>query len=348
MVLSIITANLRIPLFAGAGAMLLGVVFLCVFFFVGGGSRGAWTSLAAVLGASVALAINLRFDLRGSKDITRITTEYTFDHAVPQLRQWMYPRSLGDRYATEVLANYAALQANPSIFEGDREKLTKDMILFSLIVYLETRQHDWQMEERHYATSTSTITTMQNKSNPENTAECTKISYDYIMHMLTAANNAFALTRPITPFSYLCLPPQSSVRLDQSSITLRNPFCTILFSTEPGFLELRMMQPGSHTADVPALPDGKPRFETRVIGLQVTRKMSWVTAQHQDFVKYEKWCKGVVDGARAWFETKTTDESGPPWFGDDGEGEGGMFWAGTTDKGPITIRGSTIYRQSPE
>jgi len=149
MVLSIITANLRIPLFAGAGAMLLGVVFLCVFFFVGGGSRGAWTSLAAVLGASVALAINLRFDLRGSKDITRITTEYTFDRAVPQLRQWMYLRSLGDRYATEVLANYAALQANPSIFEGDREKLTRDMILFSLIVYLETRQHDWQMEERH-------------------------------------------------------------------------------------------------------------------------------------------------------------------------------------------------------
>ena len=108
------------------------------------------------------------------------------------------------------------------------------------------------------------------------------------------------------------------------------------------------MRPDSHTIDVPALPDGKPRFETRVIGVQVTRKMSWVTAQHQDFGKYEKWCKGVVDGARAWFETKPTDESGPPWFGDDGEGEGGMFWAGTTDQGPITIRGSTIYLQSPE
>jgi hypothetical protein len=134
------------------------------------------------------------------------------------------PRSLGDRYATEVLANYAALQANPSIFEGDREKLTRDMILFSLIVYLETRQHDWKMEERHYATSTSTITRMQDKSNP-----CTKISYDYILRMLITANNEFALTRPITPFSYMCLPPQSSVRLDQSSITLRNPFCTILF-----------------------------------------------------------------------------------------------------------------------
>jgi hypothetical protein len=85
-----ITANLRIPLFAGAGAMFCGVVCLCLFFLVVGGSRGAWTALAAVMGASVALAINLRFDLRGSKDITRITTEYTFDRAVPRLRQWMY------------------------------------------------------------------------------------------------------------------------------------------------------------------------------------------------------------------------------------------------------------------
>jgi hypothetical protein len=343
-----ITANLRIPLFAGAGAMFCGVVCLCLFFLVGGGSRGAWTALAAVMGASVALAINLRFDLRGSKDITRITTEYTFDRAVPQLRQWMYARSLGDRYATEVLANYTALQANPSIFEGNREKLTRDMILFSLTVYLETRQQDWQMEEQRYATSISTITRMQAKSYSENTAECTKISHDYIQNILTKAMNAFAATKPMTLVSYLCLPPQSSIHLDQSSITLRNPFCTISFSMEPGVLELRMMRPGSHTLDVPALPDGKPRFETRVMGLQVTRKMSWVTAQHPDFGKYEKWCKEVVDGARAWFETKTTEESGPPWFGDDGEGEGGMFWTGTTDQGQITIRGSTIYRQSPQ
>jgi hypothetical protein len=74
-----------------------------------------------------------------------------------------------------------------------------------------------------------------------------------------------------------------------------------------------MIQPGSHTAGVPTIPNGKPRFETRVIGLQVTRKTSWLTPQHRDFSKYEEWSKRVVDGARSWFETKTTDESGPPW-----------------------------------
>jgi hypothetical protein len=107
-----------------------------------------------------------------------------------------------------------------------------------------------------------------------------------------------------------------------------------------------MMQPGSHTADVPALPDGRPRFETRVIGLRVTRKLSWTTAQHRDFSKYEKWSKGVVDGARAWFETKTTDESGgPPWFGDEGEGEGALTYFMS---GGVWIRGSRIYHESPK
>ena len=109
-----------------------------------------------------------------------------------------------------------------------------------------------------------------------------------------------------------------------------------------------MMRPGSHTAGVPTTPNGKPRFETRVIGLQVTRKTSWLTSQHRDFSKYEEWSKRVVDGARAWFETKTTDESGPPWFGDDGEGEGAMIWAGAGDQGHIWIRGSKIYHEPPQ
>src|SRR5215469_264551 len=131
--LLIITANLRVALYAGVGTILFGLLCLFVFLVFGGGSQRAWTALLAVLGSSAALVVVLIFDLQGSKDITRITTEYTFDRAVPQIRQWLYARSLGDRYATEVLANYAALAADPSIFNGDLEKLTRDMILFSLI-----------------------------------------------------------------------------------------------------------------------------------------------------------------------------------------------------------------------
>jgi hypothetical protein len=323
---------------------------LLIFFLAAGGSQRAWTALLAVLGSAAALVVVLIFDLQGSKDMTRITTEYTFDRAVPQIRQWMYARSLGDRYAIEVLANHTALRADPSIFDGDLGKLTRDMILFSLTAYLETRQRDWLMEEEDYRSSLGTITTWRFKSDPENTGMCTKILPDDIRQMLTNAKNVFAETKPVVLVPYFCLPPRSSIRVDQTSVTLTNPFYTIsFFVTEPGVVQLSMMQAGSHTMDVPTLPDRNPRFQTRLIALQVTRKLSWITAQHRNFSKYEKWSKAVVDGARAWFETKTTDESGPPWFGDDGEGDGGMFWSGTIPGlGQVVIRGGTIIHQSSQ
>jgi hypothetical protein len=111
--------------------------------FLRRGSRGALTALAGVVAAAGALTINLIFDFRGgSKEITTITAEYTFDRTVPQIRQWMYARSLGDRYAVEVLANDAALKSDPQILERDPEKSTKDMFLFSLTAYLEVQQQD--------------------------------------------------------------------------------------------------------------------------------------------------------------------------------------------------------------
>jgi hypothetical protein len=308
--------------------------------------------LAGVVAAAGALTINLVFDFRGgSKEITTITAEYTFDHAVPQIRQWMYARSLGDRYAIEVLANDTALQADPHILEHNPEKSTRDMLLFSLMAYLEVRQHDWQKQEERFTTSNGTITTWKYKSDATNLNECTKITDDDLYQMLKETDNIFAEVKPsllIVHIPYLCLPPQSSIRIGESSITLRNPFYTITFFVPEPFLEMNMMLPGSHTADVPLLPNGKARFETRVLGLRVIRKTAGLMTQHRDFSKYEEWSKRVVDGARAWFETKTADESGPPWFGGDGVGDGAMFWTGIGGgQGQIWIKGSRIYHESP-
>jgi hypothetical protein len=307
--------------------------------------------LAGVVAAAGALTINLIFDFRGSKEITTITAEYTFDRTVPQIRQWMYARSLGDRYAIEVLANDAAFKADPHILERDPEKSTRDILLFSLVAYLQVRQQDWQKEQERYITSSSTITMWKNKSNASNASECTKVSEDNVRQMLKKAGNIFADVKPIpliVNLPYFCLPPQSSILIEESSVTLRNPFCTITFLVPQPFIEMTTMLPGSRTADVPLLPNGKPRFETRVMGLRVIRKTSGLMAQHQDFSKYEEWSKAIVDGARAWFETKTTDESGPPWFGDDGEGEGALFWSGAGgDQGQVRIQGSRIYHDPP-
>jgi hypothetical protein len=352
----ILMNNLRVPLFAGAGAISIGVLCFLLFFLSAGGSRGAWTALAGVVAAAGALAINLVFDLNGgSKEITTITAEYTFDRAVPQIRQWLYARSLGARYATEVLANNAVLQADPHILDRDAEKSTKDVLLFSLTAYLEVRQHDWQEQRERYTPSSGRLTMGQYLSNPANLKQCTRITEDEIQKILKKAGNifaAFTLPLSIVHFPYLCLPPQSSLRMGDSSLTLTNPFSRITFFIPELFIELTKTYPGSHTADIPMLSNGKPRFETRVMGLQVIRKMSGLMTQHPDFSKYEEWSKGVVDGARTWFETKAADESGPPWFGDDGEGDGRMFWTGvqlggTEQQRQIWVQGSKVYDHQP-
>jgi hypothetical protein len=129
---------------------------------------------------------------------------------------------------------------------------------------------------------------------------------------------------------------------------LTTPFCTIIFSVQQPFLELNTMYPGSNIADTPLLPDGKPRFETRVMGITATRKMRWILAQNKDFEKYEAWSKNVIEGAKAWFETKTAGEA-PPWFGGDGTGDTGMFWTGITAAyGSVTVKGGTVSYELPK
>jgi hypothetical protein len=285
--------NVRIPLFVGAGAITVGVIFLCIFFFFVGGSRGALTALAGVVAAAGALTINLIFDFRGgSKAITTITAEYTFDRTAPQIRQWMYARSLGDRYAIEVLANDAALKSDPQILERDPEKSTKDMFLFSLTAYLEVQQQDWQKEQERYTTSNGTITMWKNKSDASNTRECTKVSEETLREMMKKAGNIFADVKPIpmiVHLPYLCLPPQSSIRIEESSITLRNPFLHDYVFRPSAVFGNDHDASGLAHADVPLLPNGRPRFETRVMGLRVIRKTSGLMAQHRDFSKYEEW-----------------------------------------------------------
>ena len=342
--------NLRIPLFAGAGAIIIGVLCLLIFFLSAGGSRGAWTALAGVAAAAGALTINLIFDFQGGlKETTTITAEYTFDHSIPQIRQWLYARSQGNRYAIEVLANVQALTDDPHIFDGDMEKITKDMFIFSLVAYIET-VGDWQQQHESYRTSNGTITYWKNNSNQADPNECTSLTKDDMRLLLSMSRNTFAkvnLNR-VVQAGHLCLPPHSTLRVDESSLVIETPFCTITFVIQEPFLEMNSTYPGSNTADIVLLPNGKPRFETRVMGLRAIRETKGLMAQHRDIGKYEAWSKRLVDGARAWFETKPSDESGPPWFGDEGSGDGAMVWTGFGGgEKPIWIKGSRVYNESP-
>lgn len=124
--------ELRVALIVGLAALFLGIC--CVLYFLTtGASRFAWIALAALVGSSAGLIIQLWFDLQGSSELSGFTTEYTIDAEVPWIRQWKYPQTLGDRYASEVLASVALSSSGADVFNGDHQKLVRDLMLFSLL-----------------------------------------------------------------------------------------------------------------------------------------------------------------------------------------------------------------------
>jgi hypothetical protein len=111
------------------------VALICLGYVVwsNGNSRNLALGAGALLGSVILMAVQLLFELRSPPTETdNLSTEYTIDQAVPQIRQWSYRHS-GWRIGLEDGAGKALGQTNPELFKNDPEKVTKDMTLFSVI-----------------------------------------------------------------------------------------------------------------------------------------------------------------------------------------------------------------------
>jgi hypothetical protein len=144
--------DVMVTLIPGFVAIVFGVILLAIFACMNTGSRNISFAVAALSGAIVMLFLNLLFDLQGSTVETMIPTEYTIDGHTPRIRprirQWIYPSTLGDRWLNETKASTEAFQINPEMFTRDNgEKLTRNMIIFSILSYLVSEQHDWQTKK---------------------------------------------------------------------------------------------------------------------------------------------------------------------------------------------------------
>jgi hypothetical protein len=189
---------------------------------------------------------------------------------------------------------------HPDQFNGDREKLTLDMAVFSLLSYLgSAEQRDWQMKRTQFVGQTmGTATLAMAVSKPD---ECTIFTNEQLHAMLVQSSNSFAESA-VTPLGRLtlCLPPWSTLQVTSSGLTLINPFCAISFAVESSGAAA-FYRPDSRGLDQPLLPNGEPVFETRLIGIRVTVHYSRIRAQHRDMPTYQEWTKRVIDGAQIWF-----------------------------------------------
>jgi hypothetical protein len=293
--------SIKVTLIVGVATVFFGVVLLACFAYMNTGSRNISFAVAA-LGASTAmLLLTLFFDLQGSTVETMIATEYTIDARTPRIRQWVYPSTLGNRYISETTASTEALQINPEMFTwGENgEKLAHNMIIFSILSYL-IEQHDWQAKKEvvvysdGIATRTSFISTQNS---------CSLVTYDELRKALSDSGNIFGTFKWYSPFKTICLPPETTISITPSSVTVSNPFWKIVFDVEEhssGFAG----RP-TRRGDNPMLENGNPQFWTWQTPIRVTTQYSGWRAQHRDKQKYQDWAQSLVEGIRRWFGTVT-------------------------------------------
>lgn len=262
------------------------------------GSRNLALATGTLGAAIVLFLIQLPFELRATEQHDFISIELTLDRSTRVIRQWKYPENISWRIHAEVDASEAVAKERPDLFDGDRDHLTADMVLFSLVSYLASNEFDWQRQTRRFVGATfGTMVTWQRRSKR---TECTVVGEPQLRRLLENATNSYAKAPLKLVFGDLCLPPHTNLSLTAQSLTLENTFCKVKFLLEPSGA-VSYMQPGTG-GEVPTLESGEARLETRVFGLAATTTCAALRAQHPAMAKHRDWAAGLVAGAHQWFE----------------------------------------------
>ncbi|MGA2814904.1 MAG: hypothetical protein ABSE67_01145 [Xanthobacteraceae bacterium] len=152
--------------------------------------RGILLATGTLVAALILFIIQLPFELRASDSTDFFTAEYTISRAKPEIRQWKYDSDGGMRLNKEIDASRKFAEAHPGQFDGARDKLTQDMVVFSLLAYLGVEQFDWQVKRvRFVGQSAGAMTLMSPTSKPD---ECALVTKDQLHKMLFDAGNSFA------------------------------------------------------------------------------------------------------------------------------------------------------------
>ncbi len=294
---------LKLALVFNVSFTLLAVMTAAILAWENAASR----NLALATGTLAAVAINfliqLPFELQGSKSLDHVSTESTIDRSAPFIRQWNYTGTPAWRMTVETRASDWLVANNAAAFNTDREILSADFALFSLLCFLTTQEFDWQLRKVKYESKGfGTGTTVQSISCDQ---ECSAFEEKYLRAALNKSGNIFAGAPLLLASGRFRLPPKSTIEIARSSIVIQNPVCRISWHLEDTPAVLSHIQPGTG-GDAPQLPSNEARFETRISGFRIEVTYFRLRSQRPDIGKYRDWVSRVLAGVHEWFE------SGPP------------------------------------
>src|SRR6266702_36436 len=261
------------------------------------GSRNLALATGVLGGVTLLFLTQVRFELQSATSSEFILTEFGIDRSKPEIRQWVYGAESGERPTAEVSASNWLSAHNPDAFSGDREKITQDLVLFSLAYFLQTPEAQyWDVRRHSFVGKLSGGVIRFHPTSAHR--ECAIVMPEEIRGQLSRSRNTFA-GAPLDIFS-ICLPPSSVFLITANSLTIRNHVCEVSFTIEPSH-DVGFLNPG-RGEELPKLLNGESRFETRTTGLDIKIRFFALRTGQKDGDKYRQWSSALVNGARDWFE----------------------------------------------
>lgn len=138
---------LKLALIANVSSTLLALTTAAILAWENAASRNLALAAGTLTAAAIGFLIQLPFELQGSKDLDHVSTEFTIDRSVPSIRQWNYTGTPGWRIGIETDASSWLAANNAAAFNNDREILSSDFALFSLLCFLTAQEFDWQLRD---------------------------------------------------------------------------------------------------------------------------------------------------------------------------------------------------------
>jgi hypothetical protein len=286
-------------------AIIVNVVAI-IFAIVAGGivawenvtSRNLVLGWAALAGTAFLFLFQLPLELRRSITTHSINAEFTIDRLERQIRQWEYSKAAWREFA-ELGATAWLTSQNPGAFERDREKLTVDFAIFSLLSFLTHKEFDWQLSTSDYKSKSGNIVVAAKPiSRPD---ECTEFKETDLRALLKKAGNLLAEAPLSITSGKLCLPPKTEIDISTNSLVIRTPICQLSFNAHlAGYVDYT--KPRSREMP-PQLPSGGAQFETRLVSFRVENMFFALRAHHRESGKLREWSSRLLSRAQEWFES---------------------------------------------
>jgi hypothetical protein len=290
------------------GGVALGVMFVCatIVFWQNRQSRNIALAGGALVAASVLIVTQLLYELQAPWGPQRelVDVEYTIDLLAAGIRSWSYSSRLITRnpatvlrMGNEIAASGILKNLDPAAFGRDGTRLSEDFAWFSVVSFIATTQSDWQLMVRHHTGPvTGHVFSGEPRSLPN---ERTSLEREALHGMFVGSGNISAVA-PIGT-GEIWLPPQTSVALTATALTLANPFCQLVVTIEPSSAVRFTVPSDNGGLNQRVMPSGEPQDQTRALKVVLTTTYFKLRAQSPEMVKYRARAENFATDLHDWF-----------------------------------------------